>query len=265
MPITFMAQDDSPICRGHDWQIVDEAKLVKLLARLVTGYYLHVESILKDPKAPFPTVPGNSLDVLIEKLGPQKDETNRFHRDGWVFQMISWIAAHMTTTAKVLIAAPQARPADKGFDGLIAELNNSGKELQAIIICEDKATENSRKTIRDKVWPDIREFERGARDAELQNEVTALLKGDITDALKVVEKIHWKEVRRYRVCVTVGSNDTGDGARKQLFKGFDDTAKGDCKRRQGECIAIDDVREWMDKLCAKVVKELKSLSKAKVK
>lgn len=262
MPLKFSTQNNDPLCHGHDWTIVDEPTLVRLLARLVTGYYAHVEAILQDPSVTLPAKL-NSHAELTAKLGkPTSDET-RYHRDGWIFQMISWVAAHMTSSAAILIAPPQPRPADKGFDGLIVELTDKGSRIDGIVICEDKATEDVRATITNKVWPELLEFERGARDAELQNEVTALLRGTDGNVLQIVESIHWKEVRKYRVSVTVNPAEHARGGRPRVFKGFDDKVKGDIVRRQGEYVIVKDVRAWMDTLCKGVLAELEAMSKVK--
>lgn len=177
--------------------------------------------------------------------------------------MISWIAAHLTSSAAVLIAPPQSRSADKGFDGLIVELRDKGIAVDGVVICEDKATEDGRDTILKKVWPELESFEKGSRDAELQNEVTALLIGTKGDVLQMVEKIHWKEVRKYRVSVTVSEKEHELGGRPRVFKGFDEKVKGDHKRRQGEYIVVENVRKWMDGLCESVLAEMAEMAKVK--
>ena len=145
--------------------------------------------------------------------------------------MISWVAAHLTCSATVLIAPPQPRPADKGFDGLIVELRDDlvdgarTIQVDGVVICEDKATEDGRTTITKKVWPELLDFERGGRDAELQNEVTALLMRRTLDVLKTVENIHWKEVRRYRVSVTTSATEHAAWRSSQDVQGV---------RRQGQ-------------------------------
>jgi hypothetical protein len=263
MPLNCAKQNNAPVCHGHNWAVVDEPVLVKLLARLVCGYYLHVATILSDPSVKLPAGPALSHEELKKRLGPPGTDANRHHRDGWIFQMISWIAAHLTSSAAILIASPQSRPADKGFDGLIVELRDGGKSVDGVVICEDKATENGRTTVTDKVWPELLKFEKGARDAELQNEVTALLSGREGNVLQMVENIHWKQVRRYRVSVTVDQKEHALGGRARIFKDFDLKVLGDVKRRQGEYVLVNDVRQWMDGLCKGVLAELETMSKVK--
>lgn len=262
MPIKVTKQNNPPLCDGHDWTIVDKPTLIKLLARLVAGYYAHVEAILQDPTVPLPTIV-NSHAELKAKLGKPKSDETRYHRDGWMFQMISWVAAHLTSSATILIAPPQPRPADKGFDGLIVELCPKDGAIGGIVICEDKATVNTRDTITKKVWPELRKFEKGARDAELQSEVTALLRGNGRNVLQIVEKIHWNETRKYRVSVTTSEEEHKLGGRARVFNGFDKMVTGDNTRRQGEYLIVKDLRDWMDSLCKGVLAELEAMSRVK--
>ena len=68
MPLRITEQEDAPLCHGHDWAVVDEPTLVKLLARVITGYYAHVEAVLRDPNVPLPAR-SNSQAELRAKLG----------------------------------------------------------------------------------------------------------------------------------------------------------------------------------------------------
>lgn len=262
MPLTLTAQKDHPLCHGHSWKIVDETLLINLLTRIITGYHRHVSRILREPTLPL-SGNANSLDALIRKLGPPTSDATRYHRDGWVFQMISWIAAHKASNARILIAPPQPRPADKGFDGLIIELADDDKELSGVIICEDKASEHARQIIESKVWPELLQFESGARDAELQSEVTSLLETQPGNIEAMIEDIHWKEKRKYRVSVTIDSKEHKAGGRQSLFKGYEKKVSGKVERRQGEHVIIDDIRNWMDELCEKLIAELYKMPKGK--
>ena len=70
-------------------------------------------------------------------------------------------------------------------------------------------------------------------------------------------------MRKYRVSVTVSNEEHKLGGRPRVFKGFDEKVKGDPARRQGEYVIVDDVRAWMDTLCAGVLAELETMSKVK--
>jgi hypothetical protein len=55
------------------------------------------------------------------------------------------------------------------------ELAADGKSVTAVIVFEDKATDNARKTIREEVWPGIVALEAGERVSELTHQTTAML------------------------------------------------------------------------------------------
>jgi hypothetical protein len=74
--------------------------------------------------------------AAIKLLTLGKDE-EPWHRDGWIFQTISWIAASQAPSGS-LTCAPHIRRADKGFDGLQLQLSEDGKVVTAVIVFEDK-------------------------------------------------------------------------------------------------------------------------------
>ena len=85
----------------------------------------------------------NKLDTRIE------------HRDGLLFQHVSWVAAFMRLpNAKA--TPPHVRQADKGFDGVLVEVNPAQAGLSRIVLCEDKASVNPRSLVTGSVWPEIR-------------------------------------------------------------------------------------------------------------
>jgi hypothetical protein len=163
-----------------------------------------------------------------------------YHRDGWLFQMISWVAAK-SSDPELLSRAPQPRSADKGFDGLLVEPAAGKNGTFHVILCEDKATTQSRNVIREDVWPSIRQLETGKRDPEILSELTTVLAASMSsqNAQSVVKDIAWKNARRYRVSVTVTPSRTQDSKRRALFKGYRRVAPGKCARRRGEMFPVD--------------------------
>lgn len=174
-----------------------------------------------------------------------------YHRDGWVFQVISWVAAHRLD-ADALIRAPQMIKADKGLDGLIVEFDSD--DVARVVICEEKATDHARQKVKGAVWPEFADFETGARDNELVATVTALLErsGD-TEPDKILADILWSDMRAYRVAVTVGEAHANDAGRKRLFKGYDTIVSGDVERRRAETFVLEDIRVWIDEIATKAV------------
>ena len=124
MPITLTPFEDGELCHGWSWTIADEEALARQIAIVAVGHSRHVERILAGAQlAPAPTT-ASSAKAAVKLLTVAGNDPS--HRDGWMFQVISWIAAHRATPGG-LIRAPQMRLADKGFDGLQLELDGGSQ------------------------------------------------------------------------------------------------------------------------------------------
>jgi hypothetical protein len=169
--------------------------------------------------------------------------------------MISWVATHLAQPT-CLCAIPHSQPAQKGFDNIILELNSDRTVVEAVVISEDKATENARNTITQKVWPEISDLESGRRDHELVNEVTAILETHpAANVDACISSIFWEKSRKYRVTITTAGQDD-ERHRREVFSGYEANAPGDIGRRRAETIYLDDIRRWMDAFCEKVIRFL---------
>ena len=248
------------LCDGSEWVVADQDALAEHVARIAVGQYRHVAKILLGEGATAAAVTQSAKADAIALLTRKKDE-EPWHRDGWLFQAISWIAAH--NASGVAIRAPHLIKAHKGFDGLKLELNNAG-EVTAVIIFEDKATVHPRDTIRDDVWPSIMKLEQGERTNELCQEVSSLLEAQLKtfpnlDVDAALQQIVWKETRRYRIAITVDKPHLTAKKRKRLFKDYDTHAPGDIARRGAETMCLPDLRPWMQTFADKVIAKTKTL------
>ncbi|WP_395313312.1 hypothetical protein V1603_23025 [Enterobacter sp. ECC-219] len=250
MPILLSDVVEKDSWFGATWTIDNEDELANLIARVAIGQSRIVERILGEidtlpigfPKGGFK----GARDLLSVKPG-----NDTYHRDGWVFQVISWIAAHLSyKDAK--IRAPQMIKADKGLDGLLIELNDN--KLAQVVICEDKATENPRQKIQSAVWPEFEDFETGARDNELIASVTSLLeRSNFQDPDSIVASILWQDKRAYRVAITVGKTHSTAAGRKRLFEHYDEKVQGDIVRRRADTLYLADVRSWIASISDKAI------------
>ena len=259
MPLKSTSFNEHPLCFGFTWHIGDEAKLAQLVALLLAGHYRHVIKVLGSlPGVPPPTTE-EAIDHLITAMGPPTTNDQRYQRDGWVFQMISWVAAQLLMNKDVAASIPHPRPSNKGFDGLLVELTAGGGTLVGVVVCEDKATENPRQTIRQLVWPEFSDCEAGHRDFELQSEITlALERYGAKNVDTLIQSIFWKGKLKYRIMITAPKTDSSV-ARKQLFKNYRDIVGGKYKRRRAEILTLDDLRGWMDAFCKAVILKLEAV------
>lgn len=259
MPVAFKQIEDGDNWRGSSWVIEDEDKLAKLVARVALGQSRHVARILRETGyadvAPAKTAYDGARGILTVPSGEKT-----FHRDGWLFQVISWVAAHKQSPND-LIRPPQMIKADKGFDGIHVRLVKRKGKIATVIICEEKATTNPRNKIVSDVWPDFESLEAGERDNELVAVVTDILATNGLDdnADEVVASILWQEARAYRVSVT-GKDEhcTTDGLKK-LFAGYEDKVSGNVTRRRAEVLQLDDIREWLNALADKALAALNEI------
>lgn len=261
MPLTLIPIEHDDLCHGWRWEITDEADLARKVAMVALGQYRHVAQILAGiDKKSLPTHKDVAAEA-IKRLTPP-DDGDPWHRDGWVFQTISWIAAHRTEKG-IVARAPHAIEAHKGFDGMQLRLDKEGKSVTAVIIFEDKATEFPRRTIQTDVWAGIRALEKGERMAELIHDATTILEAQQRsfpglNVDEAIETILWEEVRHYRVSVTTSHTHAEDAARKRLFKGFDNVAPGATARRRADTMHFDDLREWMKTFCKTAIKQIET-------
>lgn len=257
MPITLTAFSDDPLCGGHQWEVTDIDLLALHIARVALGQSRHVKRILDGWTGAGPRPAQNAIANATRLLtAPDSDP---YHRDGWMFQIMSWIAAHKASPGGI-IRAPQMILADKGFDGLQLEIETASQKISAAIIFEDKATENPRSTIRDDVWPELQKLEGGDRENLLLAETVALLERQQNpDPDQAVENVIWKQVRRYRVSITVGADCQNALGRRRLFKGYDGVAQGHVSRRGSQTFQIADLRQWMKGLAAKAIAALPTI------
>ena len=155
MPITIETSP-TPECDFSEWSInrKNRAKLVEVVAYL---YLRQEENAMRVIGALEPrrrvskgkvaqnvvrklTAP-HADDVELFRNGTDKEKesaknrirTSRLHRDGLLFQHVSWVAARMAIPNGYM-TAPHVRQADKGFDGFIVELDDAGEEIARIVL-----------------------------------------------------------------------------------------------------------------------------------
>jgi hypothetical protein len=243
VPITFTPIANAQEWVGSSWTIASDDELAKLVARVALGQSHYALRVLKEtgfigPKAAATTLPG------ALKLLTAADPNKPYHRDGWLFQVISWIAAHLQEPGG-LIMEPHMIHAHKGFDGVHIKMVGDG--VDTVVICEEKATKNPRKMVQDRIWAEFEDMQKGDSDHRLLSEVLVILKaqGGI-DLDAAIERLVWKNARAYRVAITVADEDIDD-----VFGGYPDVIVGDVLKRRSEVLPLKNMRSWMSAIAAK--------------
>jgi len=260
MPTFLSPVDHNPLFHELELTITDEDELAEHVGNLMLGHHLHVENILRTKQGVSAYSPDKVIDLAITKLSASTDVI-RYKRDGWLFQMITWVAVNQQyQTENFKCQIPHPAPAQHGIDGLGVLLNKSSA-VEAIVITEDKYTENPRQTIKNEVWPEFEAYEKRIYDHQLVGIITGLLRDltskQVDDAVQ--KDIYNINLRIYRLGITPNKSHYFKNGKKKLFKGYDGCVKGaSCERRKGITFRQDDIRDWMDDFSEKVADYLES-------
>jgi hypothetical protein len=197
----------------------------------------------------------DSDDVDVRKKAEQQATTQVEHRDGLLFQYVSWVAARIEMP-NAHLTAPHVRSADKGFDGFIVELDSVLGTLERMVICEDKASVDPRPLITGSVWKEIEAILAGMRDDQLLAALTVLVASipglSHTQREVIIDGALWHESRQFRVSVATGANIGRDDGFGHVLKGFDLKAPGPMETRMGGVLPFPDVRQGLAALAQDV-------------
>jgi len=256
MPITSTTLDCSPLLTDNEIEILDEQLLAVYIGNIILGDYFHIQQILNSrPTAP-PTWPDRIIEHAIGKL----NSLARDKRDGWIFQIISWLTLFQENLGNDYhCQQPHDAAAQHGIDGL-AIIFDDQLRIKTIVISEDKCSENPRVVI-PEVWEEFAKYESGENDNKLVSRISAMIShldsGRIFTANR--NDIYRTEIRRYRLSINRNSTYNGMMKRKKLFKGYDEPIPdADCERRTGATLFSDDIRGWMDHMAQLVINYLDS-------
>lgn len=256
MPFTYSNCDCSPLVLDTEFDINNEELVAQYVGRIILGHYVHVKRIINTLSTIKPSLHKSEFDFAISRLEKDgKSENEIEKRDGWVFQIISWLSLLIENKGKHFYCQqPHDAPAQHGLDG-VAVLLNKNLELEIIIITEDKCTVNHRVII-PKIWTEFDQFEKGVHNNQLISRISALIEnlneGDVLEANK--NNVYKKDLWRYRVGINRNDTYQTSEKRKKLFKGYDVCVTGiKPHRRYASTIFKNDIREWMEQFCKKII------------
>lgn len=233
---------------GCTWSIPAVSELATAIAIVAMGQSSHVAKIMHAAGlAALPTTRG-SIRGAVKLLTAASDPS---HRDGWMFQVMSWLAAQRRTPG-ALLNVPHMIHAHKGLDGLQVDIDAAMK-ISAVVLFEDKATTNPRSMVTSKVWPEFEEFEAGENEHLVTSEVTSLLaRAQHPNPEQAVADVMWTQTRRFRLSIT--DEESTDASQAKLFKGYATKVAGGAHRRRAEVFVVKDLRQWMDNVAIEAIK-----------
>ncbi len=280
MSLSFESVDDNDTCVLSHWSVASRAEFVTALAWLYLRKPLHAARVIEGLEPGEAGLFGNvkqnvikllsydvidieadlaSTDDATRQSAEKKRDARISHRDGLLFQHISWIAAHLQFPSAEA-SPPHVRKADKGFDGFLVDVDTANVSISRVIICEDKASISPRGLVTSKIWPDLKSIVAGERDAEALDAITPLLKSLSPEQREIaIQRIIWNRARHFRIALTAGADQIQDGAYAHLFTGYEENASGEVSSRLADVMPMDDVRVYLDDLAKEVIVKLEEL------
>lgn len=255
-------------CVGYHWTVGNFDLLAQLIAIIAMGQARHAALIIAELR---PAVPVLTIDALradakkrLTVTGDTKAKQNahRWHRDGLIFEAISWIAAQQDAAAKVLIRAPHSSATTQGLDGLIIELDEKGETVVRATVLEDKCSDSPRKKFKNEVLPAFRQYHANKRASELVAAASALLDGSIPDeaVTKAAGRVLDIKIRAYRAGLTITSCYNSESGRKALFKEYESLGNITGAQRIGATfLPPSDLRTWFNELADRAISFIEAL------
>ena len=250
--------DHDNLCYGWKWFVADKNKLAEQVALIALGQSRHVMMILQDPSMPRLEIDVDSKTEAINHIAAAQDIS---HRNGWLFQAISWIAAN-SESSDTLTRIPQYPKAHKGFDNFQVKMDSTNSTIIGVIISEDKATVNARKVVRDDIFPEFSKIENRKKMPELTHEVNGMIAECVIanrdfDIHNAIRSTLWESSISYRISITVEDIQLSNAKRRDIFVGFDDAVPREVNRRIANTFHIDTLSEWMQEFAELVIIKIK--------
>jgi len=220
-----------------------------------------------------PAEPAYSFDQLRDEAKikltvqetPGKPRTGypKWQRDGFVFEVISWIAAKITYGDHALLKNPHVSATSQGLDGLMLQLNGEKDAVESSTVFEDKCTDDPRDTFLAKVVPGFLDRHQNLRSAEIIDAAGALLRiaglAD-KDAARLSAAVTEIAKRKYRAAFSLPPNFDTLAARQSLFADYDRIKNINPEQRIGASfITPTDMRDWIAEVAEKAIDYLDNL------
>ena len=262
-------------CTGERWEVLDNEELARLIAIIAMGQAAQANHILSDllPAEPAFTTPElraeakTRLTVQDKKREPRIGYP-RWHRDGFMFEAISWIAARQVHGKEAYMKDPHVSATSQGLDGLMLELTGDKTQINRTTIFEDKCSDNPVATFKKMVLPAFRDRHENKRSAEIIAAATVLLgKAGIEDgaAAKLAAAVTDLAKRRYRAAFAVTSELDSVEGRSELFAGYGGISNVEQAQRLGACLVVPpQLRDWFDQLATTAIAYLGTFDNGEV-
>jgi hypothetical protein len=269
MPITLTNVPINADCTGHRWIIDDEDELAGLVGLVMKCEFGHAEAILQNitsetisytlaQEANMKAQVTKALTVKVDpSTGKEERGTPKWHRDGLLFEAISWIVARKHSSPDALLRDPHITPTTQGLDGLMIELNTEKNDVTATTVFEDKCTERAEHTFSYVTMPALK-FHHIEHRKVLESATTLLRQEFRSGALSsIAAKAIGISVRQYRSSLTIELSEDDQTQRQRVFGKYNElTGVSQSARIACTLITGSDVRDWFEDFAKKVISSL---------
>lgn len=255
-------------CVGQKWKVIDIDALSELVALIIMAQSIHAKNILRGLSNDAEVYSDDDLkEESISKLTIPEGLTDKqraghtSHRDGLLFEAISWITATQNTTQNVLIRDPHVIATQQGLDGLMIELDDN-KEIQNVTIFEDKCGEDARSKFRDDILPFFLEVHLNKNRRHLISTANALLEKvyEDTEIPRAAQAIFSHQTRNYRAGLVIEAKQDNEDNRKKIFRNYENVKDLDPSNRIAGTLVIDnDLRAWFQNFAENVISKIEAM------
>ncbi|MCG6560730.1 hypothetical protein MB818_21205 [Ruegeria sp. 1NDH52C] len=257
-------------CIGERWTTANDAELAALVAIVAMGQASQAAHILEELVSPVPAFSMQTLRqeakiklTVEEPASKPRKGYPQWQRDGFVFEVISWIAAKTKHGEGALLKDPHVSATSQGLDGLMLQLNADKDEVTSTTVFEDKCTDDPRSTFLDKVIPAFKDRHANIRSAEIINAAATLLRTaglKHSNAARLSAAVTDIAKRKYRAAFSLPLSFDTLEERQKLFADYDRIEHIASEQRIGASfITSDEMRKWIAGLADKAVQYLDSL------
>ena len=268
MPITSTTVPINSDCIGDRWEVNDEDYLAQLVGMVAKCEFGHAQSILNGI-TPIPATYPPDVEAAIKQevitaltLGKGADgkeikNTAKVHRDGFLFEAISWIVARNNSSSDVLMRDPHINATTQGLDGLMIELNPAHDDVVKTTVMEDKCVEDPQYTFRYKTLPALQYYH--ANHRKVLESAGAMLRNAFPPETinSMAAKAIQLSIRNYRASLTIENLSDNQAGRNDIFDYYN-RLTGLLQQNRIGCtfLTSDDVREWFEEFTKKVIAQL---------
>ena len=256
---------------GDRWTVQDIDRLARLIALIAMGQAMHAAKIISELAPASPAITRDALILAAKQQlqinGTTEDQKKafRWRRDGFLFELISWIAARQQSSPRTYLKDPHIKSTTQGIDGLMIEMDAKAPQVSRATIFEDKCSENPRAIFRDDVMKSFEDHHNHARAPELVSVAASLIAKsgvDETAAVEAAARVLDLAYRRYRASLAITAKDDTRTGRASLFKGYGKLAGIEAEQRVSATFVVDDdLRDWFDELADQAMTVLDGFKK----